>query len=298
MKNNRGLIIGVAMMAGFPCYSQGPATTNAGAGNPGTAIYNWFSRNNISIRKSFEGSKKDEEKPANFFWGRDIKNDHNYTLIDVGVKIAEVELFPQSKSGLLVFPKFEWHKDGSNVDKLKNTLSGGLNVEFFPSKSSVIWFLGSADYQNDKIKELETWKPKLMASLFSTRKGFPGSSIRYDDAAGSFLMRYYPYSGFEGIYSSGGKGASYWASRIFLELNPMPSGSNEYVQLTFDYSYRVKLKDNLYNSGNADWFAAGVNIYPDGKGKIGFGLEYNVGEDPGNNFVSSEKVVFGLKLKL
>jgi hypothetical protein len=280
--------------------AQAPAPT------PGsTSFYDWFKNANISIRKSFDGSKKDEEKPANFFWGHDFHEKFDFTTIDAGLKISQIELLKHTNSALLFFPKLEWHKDGSNKDKKKSSFATGINAEFFPVRARTNglpgglklapFILGSFDYQNDYIKKLRTIKPKGFLSFFSNATGLPGSSIR----SGGLFFRYYPYTGFEYFQStdSTSKRASYWTSRLFFELYPIAAGKGDFVQITFDYSYRVKVKDNLYQKGNVNWLSVGLNIYPDGKGKIGFGLDYSRGDDPANSFAETDKISFGLKLK-
>lgn len=270
-------------------------------------FYTWVANANISIRKSFDGSKKDEEKPASFFWGLDHTSDFSYTVFDAGLKISEVELLKNTKSSLLFFPKLEWHKDGSNKEKEKNSLSGGINMEFFPIRAAspplpggiklAPFLLGSYEYQRDYIKDLKTTKPKLFLSFYSNSAGLPGSQIRFK--SGAFFLRYYPYTGIEWYKTtdSEGKRASYWASRIFLEAYPIPSFTKEYFQLTFDYTYRSKLSDNLFGKKDLNWLSVGANFYPDGRGKIGLGLEYSKGDDPSNNFVDTDKISFGLRLK-
>lgn len=271
-------------------------------------FYEWFEKNNISIRKTFDGSKKDEDKPANFFWGKDFENDFSYTTFDFGLKISQIELLGNTKeSSLLFYPKLEWHKDGSKKDKEKDNLSAGVNMEFIPVTAKapgfsgwklVPWLLGSLDYQNDYIKELKTVKLKGYVSLFGTTAGLPGSDIR--NGGGALILRYYPYSGIERFTNtdSSSKSATFWANRIFFEFFPVTTLEKQFIQITFDYTYRSKLKDKLYGNENLSWFALGLNFYPDGQGKIGLGFEYSKGEDPSDNFTVTKKINFGVKIKL
>ncbi len=252
--------------------------------------------------------KKMKKSQVTFFFGKDFKNNFNYSTFDLGLKLAEVEFLQSTGSALLFFPKVEWHKDGSNKEKLKNTLSGGINMEFFPIRAATSstsgglklapLILGSLDYQNDYIKKVRSIKPKAFLSFFSSTPGLPSSSLRHSNNA--FFFRYYLYTGYEYYKNSETtrKKSSYWSSRLFSELYPIPSLTGDYLQITVDYTYRVKLKDNQYTSKNLEWLSLGINIYPDGQGKLGFGLEYSKGDDPNNNFVDTDKLTFGLKIKL
>jgi hypothetical protein len=272
------------------------------------SFYKWFENNNVSIRKTFDGSKKDEAKPATFLLGRDFISDFRYSTIDFGLKISQIELLKNSNSPLLFYPKIEWHKDGSKKDKEKNSLSAGVNMEFFPipakthvSKGWTVapWIQGSLDYQNDYIKKVKTIKSKAYISLYGVGKGSPGGT-KVRNASGALLLRYYPYSGIENYKAINGskETATYWANRLFVELYPIAKGDKQYVQVTLDYTYRVKLKDNLYKRSNLSWFSAGLNIYPDGLGKFGFGIDYIKGDDSGDNFTVTDKITFGIKAKL
>ena len=275
--------------------------------NP-VSLYDRMERAGISIRKSFEGSKKDEEKPANFFAGRDFREDFTYTNIDLGLKLGDLELLQQASAALLLFPKLEWHKDGSNRDARKNTLSAGVNAEFFPVRAAIPGLpggckvapvlLGSFDFEKDYVEGWKSLQPKVFLSLFSNAAGYPGSAIRHRN--GAFLLRWYPYTGFEHfrLLDIFDRTASYWTSRLFFELYPIPTLRGDYLQFTFDYSYRVRLHDALYQRGNLSWLCVGANFYPDGKGKLGIGVEYTRGDDPDNRFQKTDKILFGLKVKI
>lgn len=275
-------------------------------------IYKWMEKQGISLRKTFDGSSKDEGKPASFYWNRNFKADDSYATIDLGLKIKELEIGNRDeRTVFLVFPKLEWHKEETaDKEKEKNSLGGGLNAEFYPVAASdpnlpvpkgwevAPWFLTSSDYKRDMVKETGSLIFKGFVSLYSTRDFFPGKIMR--DGNDNFIFRYYVYSGVEHYrnLTIEDQEASFWGNRIFVELYPVPSFVREYVQLTLDYSYRYKIDDNYFSQENMHWFTTGLNIYPDGHGKIGFGVEYSEGNDPTNDFASTKKVNLGLKIKI
>lgn len=278
--------------------------------------FNEWLKNRVSIRKTFDGSSKDEGKPATFFWNKDYENDNEeYVTIDLGIKITEWQ--PFENTTLLFLPKFEWHKDGREAaGKKKNDVSAGLNIEYYPFDAlnkMRPWFMGSADIQRDIVKELTTFKPKFFLSLYGNKQWMPGSQT--NNCKGVFVLRYYPYSGIEHFKATDVSkvNATYWANRFFAEYWPITSprkfkGTGEervvdkeekrYLQFTIDLTHRKVLEDKLFDRGDLYWIAIGANLYFDGAGKYGIGLEYTKGDDPAANFVETKKLSVGLKIKL
>jgi hypothetical protein len=263
----------------------------------------WLTAHKFALRQTLDGSKS-EAKPASFLWNNDYENKLHYITIDMGVKLAELPLLQNVRHVSLVFyPKFEWHKNSSSdAAKTKNNLTGGINTEFIYSFGEH-WYehpflTGSFDYKNDLVKQLETTQTKGFLSFSGSKGSEPGGQAK--NSTHALVFRYYPYSGLE-YYKSINKGslsATYWANRFYMEFYPLSKYQYQFVQFTLDYTHRRVIKDNLYNQGNLDWLSAGFNIYPDGKGSIGIGLTYSKGEDPSSNFVKTDMLALGLKLKI
>ncbi len=286
-------------------YSQGEIKNNS-LKNDTSSINKWFAKNKISIRKSFSGTSKDEGNPASFIWYKDFQNNSNYTNIDLGIKVSEYPFLNNSKKILATaFPSFEWHKDYSNSSSLKNALNAGINFEFYTllnlenrkNNHLAPVFTGSFKYGNDYVKKIETFQSKVFISFLGDGKLAPGKQTRSNN--GSFKFRYYPYTGFENYIRTSGpsQSATIWSSRIFFEYYPISTPLRRYFQLTFDYTYRYILTDNLYNNGNMNWLSLGINIYPYGRDEFGFGIDFNNGNDPNNNFTKTDKLDFGVKIK-
>lgn len=263
----------------------------------------WLSKNGIQIRRSFDGAKE-EAKPAGIAWNSDYENKKFYTLIDIGIKLSELEILPNANSvTLLFYPKVEWHRNTIDDNaKKKNNLSGGINTEFFWLIADH-WYLrplitGSFDYKKDYVKNLKTTQTKGYLTFNGSKFGEPGASIKNKTKA--VVFKYYPYSGLEYYRSIGASGqqSTIWSNRLYFELYPLSSYQYQYIQLTFDYTYRKILSDNLYNMGNMSWLGIGINFFPGGNDKIGLGLDYSKGEDPTSNFVKTELLSLGIKLKL
>jgi hypothetical protein len=254
----------------------------------------------IAIRKGFSASTKDDAQPASVFWYKDFITQNHYTSVDLAVKYQGYEFALGPKSSLLLFPKVEWHKNGdtsNNNKSTKNTLTAGGNIEFDYQVSPGLtpYIIGTADYKKDYVKKNETLNLCGYLSLFCASSFLPGS-MKVRDANGRIIFRYYIYTGYE-YYKSVAKGSqatAFWASRFSAELNPLPPN----LQFTFDYTYRVKVADQLYRQGDVYWFCTGLNYYFDTKKRIGIGIDYSKGYDPNSSFTNTDKIDIGLKLKI
>ena len=260
----------------------------------------WLADHKIALRKTLDGSK-DEAKPASILWNNDYENKMYYVTVDAAIKVSEFALLKHGN--LLFYPKAEWHKNGIPLDdKKKNNLTGGVNAEFFQSFGAKWWqhpfITGSFDYKNDLIKKLGTTQTKGFLSFSGSKTLEPGAKL--NNSTKALVFRYYPYSGFEHYQSLNkqGQSASMWANRLYLEWYPLSRYYYQFAQITLDYTHRSIIQDNLYGNGAMNWLSIGLNIYPDGKGNIGFGLDYSKGEDPSSNFVKTNMLALGIKLKI
>jgi len=263
----------------------------------------WLSRNGFQVRRSFDGSKE-EAKPAAIAWNSDYENKKFYTLIDVGIKLTELEVLPNSEQvALLFYPKAEWHRNTINDDaKKKNNLMGGINTEFFWLIADH-WYTrplitASFDYKKDFVKDIKTTQTKGYLTFNGSKDGEPGAPVRNRTKA--VVFKYFPYTGLEHYRNIGtsGQKASMWSNRLYFELYPLSSYQYQYIQLTFDYTCRKVFNDSLYNQGDMSWFSLGLNFFPGGNEKLGLGLDYSQGEDPSSNFVKTKLLALGIKLKI
>ncbi|WP_443939646.1 hypothetical protein [Pedobacter sp. MW01-1-1] len=262
----------------------------------------WLAKQGFQIRRTFDGSKN-ESKAAAISLNSDYENKKYFTVIDAGIKLADFELLPNSSVIWSIFPKVEWHKNTINDDsKKKNNFSAGLGTELLLNKGEK-WFsrpilTSSFDYKKDYVKDLKTTQTTAFLSFSGKNAGEPGAMIRGKN--GSPILRYYPYTGIEYYHKmEGGKqNASMWASRLWFELYPLSSKEYQYIQLTFDFTYRKVFNDDLYQTGNMRWLILGFNFFPSGKTNLGLGLDYSYGEDPTSNFVKTDLLALGIKLKI
>jgi len=293
------------MLAVFLCgalsaQAQEPDTTRTALSSIRESV-KWLGEQGFLVRKSFDGARE-EAKPATTTWNKDYENDRFYSVVDVAVKLYEFPVI-QTNLNLLFYPKVEFHENTiPDESKRKNTLSGGLNAELLCHLGSA-WYahpfvIGSFDYKTDRIKDIETLQAKGFLSFSGSMDGEPGAQIK--NATNALVFRYYPYSGFEFYQETGssGKRASIWVNRLYFDFFPFSHDEYTFLQVSFDYSYRSIIRDNLYNQGNTDCLSLSLIFFPDGRGNFGIGIDYSVGEDPSTNFVKTDLLSLGVKLKI
>lgn len=263
---------------------------------------NWLSKQGFQLRRSFDGSRN-ESKSAAISWNSDYENNKFFTVIDAAIKLSEHELLPNSSFIWTAFPKVEWHRNTIGDDaKKKNNLSGGIGTELFYNAGQN-WYkrpfvVGTFDYKKDFVRAIKTTQTIGFLSFSGNNNGEPGAQVRGKN--GAYIFRYYPYTGFEHYRTVGEsrQKATMWANRLWFELYPLSNKDYEYLQFTFDLTYRNVLSDNLFNNGHMSWLILGLNFFPGGKDNIGIGLDYSTGEDPTSNFVKTQLLALGIKLKI
>jgi hypothetical protein len=283
---------------------------------PKDPIGSWADGIGLSVRKAFDGTKA-EKSPATFLWVRDFAGaDKEYSLIDLAMKIGERDLVPKSPSMLLVYPVGEYHRQ-TQESKRVNTAALGLKAEFrpiapgiqppggsppFPGAGTgplvVPLFIGEAkigrDFEAGKTNQLYS----VFVMPFSTRPYWPGSDFR--DRAHVFRGRYYPYAGVEYYRADVGTSSQrveFGVARLYAEWWPVSSLERQVVQLTGEGTYRRHLSGHLFD-GNASEISFGANVYVDGHGHLGFGIDYVRGEDPNQAFAFRERTTAGIKILL
>ena len=270
-------------------------------------INKWITDNNISIRKSFDGSKF-ENKPAGISYQENHKSPNDFLNLDLAIKLSELELLKKTNSILIFYPKIEWHKSTDSTD-LQNKLDGGINFEFIPfglkrpdlgnglpnpGLKISPWFQGSSSYKRNFIDDVFETKFVFQLSLASNYKGLPGYIFR--DGNKKFRARYYPYLGVDYnripnmLTDNQVEEFSTYFVRFFAELWILPQS----LQLNFDGTYReiVKSKSNLREV--VPIVSSSIYLYPGKQEALGIGYEYKHGYDPDSKFqliqISSLKI--------
>lgn len=258
----------------------------------------WLTDNNFSIRKTFNGSSKDENKPASLLFRENYNSTNDFFNIDLAIKISEFEFFKNGKSSLIIYPKIEWHKSTDSTD-LKNKLDGGFNFEYIPLKlkSPNIpahlpnvgvkispWFQGTSSFKENFIDNVFETSLSLQFSLVSNFNPLPGYSFR--DNNSELVARYYPYLGIEYnkmpdlIVDGQTEEFSLYFIRFFGELWVLPRT----VQITMDWTYKELLSDEPQINKVLSVFVGSIYLYPGKQDSLGIGFEYKHGYDSGSKF--------------
>lgn len=260
-------------------------------------VTNWLTQNNVSVRKTFDGSKN-ENKPAGVSFQENHKSKNDFFNIDVAVKLSQLELLGNRKSSLIFYPKVEWHKSTDSTD-LKNKLDGGINFEYIPFglKSPNLpnglpneglkispWIQGTSSFKRNFISDANEMKIALQVSLVSNYNYLPGSNIR--DSKGNFRLRYYPYLGFEHYrlpdFITKGKTETFstYYLRLFSEIWILP----QTLQLTVDGTYRQILNNKSSIKTHLPTLSSALYFYPGKQENFAIGYEYSHGYNNDNTF--------------
>jgi hypothetical protein len=276
----------------------------------------WMASHKISIRKTFDGTK-DEQNPASVFWLREpSSDDKSYSLIDLAAKVSEWEpRLGASTAQLLIYPVAEYHRSTSQ-SKRSNKSSLSAKTEFRP------WGLTSrpvaGPQQPPTVKGFHKVAPTLVLDAKATRDFeldrteqkysalvFPTSNFRFwpgadwRDRRNVYRGRYYVYGGIE--YQRMGAAVdtagTFLAARIWAEAYPVASLQHRYVQLTGEWAPKKRVSGSLVADKYVADVAVAANVYLDGRGHLGVGVEYARGDDPTQAFKFRERTSVGVRIK-
>ena len=274
-------------------------------------LKDWLTNNNISLRKSFDGSRN-ENKPAGLLFRQDYLLGNNLLNIDLAIKLFQLEILKNTHSSLLFYPKVEWHKS-TNFSDLKNKLDGGFNAEFFPfgmksphlpeglpNKGLVIspWFLGTSSFKRNYVDNVFETKLAVQISFASNYKYLPGFSYR--DKKNNFRFRYYPYFGLEynripDLISKGKtEKITIGFVRLFAEIWIIPRT----LQFNIDGTYRHISNNKSVIRTSLPIINPSLYYYPGNQEAISIGYDYRHGYDPDYKFQLVEIASVTLNVKL
>lgn len=311
-----GGVTPVRLMAQVPA-PQAPTSAatpraDSAQAEPVDLLGNWFTKYGLSLRKSFNGTK-DEQSPASIFFTREpTGKDDEFTAIDVGVKVSEVELLARFPSrSLLVYPVLEYHRS-TNGAALLNKAGGTGRAEFrpwglrVPSTGSLpgtwrTWLpliIVDGQFSRDWGANANESRFGAQASIAGARAGWPAAPIR--DSARAIRARYYPYVGVD-RYRYAATTADIWATvayaRLFLEVWPVTTLAQQFVQVTVDAASRQRVGQDPSLPRQLSDVAVAANVFLDGFGHVGIGVEYANGRDATARFARRERTSIALKVK-
>jgi hypothetical protein len=293
-------------------------TAHAAAAQTPDPLGKWFSDRGISIRKVFDGSKE-EQNPASIFFVREpTGKDREFASTDVAAKVSEIEWNPGTSASVILYPVIDYHRS-TNAAKLINKAGGSARLELrpvgltaptppdanapLPTLKGHYWPIAPTVIVDAKLARdwaSKTTESRYGVQLFPTSniRGLPGSDFR--SGSGAFLGRYYPYVGVE-HHRFGGSGHDTTLTvsfvRLWVEMWPITTPTMQFLQLTFDLTSRHRVGGESTMPSQLSDAALGANLYLDGNGHVGVGIEYANGRDAAQRFARRERTTIGLKVK-
>lgn len=256
----------------------------------------WF-KDNVSIRKTFDGSKN-ENKPATISLLENHKSTNDFFNIDIALKIKEWDLLENSKSALVFYPVIEWHKS-SNEDDKKDKLSFGINGESYIGKDWKLkpYFLSNFTLKRNFIDKVTELKFVGQLSFFSTEEGYPGADWVFENKI-DFKGRWYPYFGYEynEIPDLVIQGDTEKFSVFFVRLHLEYWLSPRTLQFIFNGIYRNAIDSSKNIKSDLPLLNSSINYYPGKQENISIGLDYQNGYDPDFKFQQTETTSLSLKV--
>lgn len=280
-------------------------------------IGTWISSRGIAVRKVFDGTRE-EQNPASIFLVREPRaQDPEFSIIDVAVKVREIEWNPWTSASILAYPVVDYHRS-TNAAKLVNKSGGAGRIEFrpvglstpppsgaagpMPAALGTYWgvaptFIFDAKLSRDwESKKNET---KIALQVFPTTniRGGPGSSIRRGD--GTVVARWYPYAGVERYDLRAASDTTFITGlgRLWLEIWPIATPQLRFLQVIVDATSRHRIGGDVTMPNQLSDLTVGGNLYLDGNGHVGLGVDYANGRDATQRFARRERTTLGLKVK-
>lgn len=266
-------------------------------------LLKWL-RTNVSVRRTFDGSKE-ENKPANITWvGRDATNGRDFWDVNVALKVLEIPLGTHNRpEALVVYPVIEWHRQNTVATPV-NKGSAKLGVEWFPmalSKDTVVPFaVGNVQYIRDWEKPSWSTSANLLLGLWSKKSWLPGANSRFLDR--TQMLRYYVYLGaeyYDKLPVVAGEPLFTGLWKVSGEWNWLSSRDPTYrmTQVLMEYTLRRRLAGSYGINRRLSLEAVEANIYLNRKANVAIGYRYQRGDDPVKDFAFNEQSSVGLKVK-
>ncbi|TPN88751.1 hypothetical protein [Aquimarina algicola] len=264
-------------------------------------VANWFEKNNISIRKSFDGSMN-ENRPAAFSLYEDHKSSSDFFNIDIAAKISEIELLTHTKSVLLLYPVAEWHKSSNEADE-KDIISLAVHGEYYFGQSYMLkpYLLSNFSFKRNLLNgENEPRYVGQLSFVGDPEYSFlPGVSWRFKNENADYKGVYYPYFGYEYnevpdlITSGETETFSALFARLFVEYWAMPQS----IQFLFDGTYKRVLGDSTNLKKDLPILSLSLNYYPGKQQNVSIGATYRNGYDPNSRYAEIEITTVNLNIK-
>ena len=252
----------------------------------------------IQIRQGFL-TTKDVAQPASLFWTMSpTSNPSKYALANVAVKVVEWQ--PPTAPSFFLYPVLEYHLAGGGSAP-QNKLSLAANIDWVATANLTTLSPDLTASAKDAY-DLKAHKNQQVYSLiltpYGTDRGSPGRMIRFRNDAQ--LFRYYFHVGLERYVSQAAlvdSNASVLLGAVAVELDPLPTPTAQYLQITPGYSYRRVLGHGFPTRRDLGDFSLTLASYLDAHQHFGIGIDYANGRDATRDFARREETSVGFRVK-
>lgn len=279
--------------------------------NEDTSALKWLS-DNVSIAKTFTGTSKDEHAPASIAY-ENASPGSSSESVDLAIK-GKFKDFALDSVHWSAAPTLEWHRSTLAATPV-NKLGAALNLSSWVFLSQYGDFVGTdlqykvaRDFVADNNPNSVVWRVYYHEG---SRPGlWPG--VHFKPADSEELFYYLPsigidhYSKLKLTDTEFGKSvqlappltATFFDASLNFFINIFPNPLESRLTLNADITYRRRLAGDtmIPESSNATDLA--LTYYFNHSRTVGFGIDYQLGRDPDQNFLNDHKVSIGLKVKL
>lgn len=283
----------------------------------------------LTVRKTTDGSSKDEAKPASIGY-ENPNTGGEYLLLDAALRWDALECGWGSFHTLLV-PTLEAHRSKFEANPVKKT-SAKVLVEMWAGKlkpydgkgaghSFLPYYKIEFSQTRDSIKQKNSSSYVANMTLVSNRPWRPGGWVAWncgdsetDDGTPMPCpnqFRWMPGLGVEyydslpvertGLPTIVDINTTVAVGRMAIEYWPILSWNNKLaesrLQFLAEYVHRSRVSGDPLPEGDANLVTFGLTYYFDGAKAVGIGIEHEDGENPTRNFVDEERTTVSLKVK-
>ena len=246
----------------------------------------------VEVRKSFAAASQ-QNKPATFTWvSESSPTDIAFASIDAAIRYAVDTAI--SLGTVIGGPVFEWHrltKEDGETDRVSIGTAGELAVT--PVRLGWLgspFLVASGSYEIDRVGDADGLTAATALTFYSSADWAPGSQTRL---FANGMFRYYPWVGVErrAQVSDSISGVSFAFAKVTGELWPHIGR----MQILASYLMRGELGDAQLKGG-LDQLSISANLYFADE-RVGFGMEFENGENPSEGFAIVDRLTVGFKVK-
>lgn len=268
----------------------------------------------VSVRKSYNGSLKDAQAPAEVAYENPDDTD-SYARIDVAMKFAGWDCSPSGRTRFhqRIKPLAEYHRSHNSLEQTKKfTLSGVYQAEvgFDDAFSTALLADLKYDRTRDSILNQTVSAASLRFALSSDKAYFPGYIFR--TAARNRWLKYNVSLGYERYDKLAIKlkqgdvttivapevDEDFYAGRLNIDLRPFADALDGRLVLTGAHTWRRLKGDNQFIPDDTRLLELSLDYYVDVKKRVAFGVSYARGHNPSRNFLDEEVSSVGFKFKI